>query len=308
MATVKAGKSRSNQDRLARDLADTADRTPAAPRVPVGGLDLSSITRKPQIPLDIAEMVGDDYETVQMIPVFTSRNYRRFTLGNREIKSSLIDRLVEGLKQHGFIASRPVIVNRDWYVIDGQHRILACEALGIPVSFTVDMSASNAEIIALNTKVNKWSPENFLYHYAHIIGNPHYQALEQFSREFQMTPKQAINVMQGSNDAASNTAFIEGEWIYPTDDCEARKLAGGIRDIKGLGFPAVLTLYGVQALRRAIATPGFSVKEYVRKVMNRALSPDFHYVSHATVRDALRQIEDIWNYRVRDENRITFKA
>ena len=63
-----------------------------------------------------------------------TRDYSRFkkVVGNRDVKS--YKRVLESIKNVGYIPN-PIIVNENYEVIDGQHRLQACEELGISIAY-----------------------------------------------------------------------------------------------------------------------------------------------------------------------------
>ena len=82
-----------------------------------------------------------------------TKNYEMFEYmdSNRKINAGLVERLVKSIKEIGYIESRPIIVNEDMVVIDGQHRLEACKRLGIPVIYQVSNVDMSKAMIALNT-------------------------------------------------------------------------------------------------------------------------------------------------------------
>lgn len=61
----------------------------------------------------------------------------RFIRGNRIIVKSKVKKLIDsynaGLNLFPFC---PILINKDFYIIDGQHRLTACKELGTPIHFT----------------------------------------------------------------------------------------------------------------------------------------------------------------------------
>ena len=70
-------------------------------------------------------------------------NYTKFTLfdDNRDINDSHVEELTKSMKKSGQLM--PVIVNEDMEVMDGQHRVKACEQLGIPVAYVINIGGTS---------------------------------------------------------------------------------------------------------------------------------------------------------------------
>ena len=58
-----------------------------------------------------------------------TKNYSKFVFSkeNREIKPKTVMSLKESMKKFGFITGRPVLVTKEFVIIDGQHRYLVCK-------------------------------------------------------------------------------------------------------------------------------------------------------------------------------------
>ena len=61
----------------------------------------------------------------------------------------------------------PVVVTPDKEVIDGQHRLKACEKLGIPVSYVVNSMGNYKQIAVMNNTQKGWKNRDFLKHFSH---------------------------------------------------------------------------------------------------------------------------------------------
>ena len=82
----------------------------------------------------------------------------KFLEGNRLINESHVEKLKKSLRQENLLHINPILVTRDKRVIDGQHRLTACEELNIPVYYRViDEEVGLEDIQRLNTTVSKWT-------------------------------------------------------------------------------------------------------------------------------------------------------
>lgn len=64
----------------------------------------------------------------------------------------------------GFIS--PIIVNENFIVIDGQHRLTACQQLGIPVEYIIKPGLGDDDIVRMNTVQKPWKLINFIEAFA----------------------------------------------------------------------------------------------------------------------------------------------
>lgn len=95
--------------------------------------------------------------------VYVTRNYQMFNFSkfNRNVFLS-----PEFLKQAelGFIS--PIIVNENMTVIDGQHRLSACQQLGLPVEYIIKEGLDEDDIVRMNTVQRPWKLINYIEAYA----------------------------------------------------------------------------------------------------------------------------------------------
>lgn len=95
--------------------------------------------------------------------VYVTRNYQMFNFSkfNRNVFLS-----PEFLKQAelGFVS--PIIVNENMTVIDGQHRLSACQQLGLPVEYIIKEGLDEDDIVRMNTVQRPWKLINYIEAYA----------------------------------------------------------------------------------------------------------------------------------------------
>lgn len=95
--------------------------------------------------------------------VYVTKNYQMFNFSkfNRNVFLS-----PEFLKQAeiGFVS--PIIVNENMTVIDGQHRLSACQQLGLPVEYVVKEGLNEDDIVRMNTVQRPWKLINYIEAYA----------------------------------------------------------------------------------------------------------------------------------------------
>ena len=61
---------------------------------------------------------------------------------------------------------RPITVNKKMQVIDGQHRLEAAKALGIPMFYVVDKESELEDIVRLNNSQKSWILEDYVNYHA----------------------------------------------------------------------------------------------------------------------------------------------
>lgn len=128
-----------------------------------------------------------------------TKNYEKFKFAktNRPVIDSHVNTLVKSIEKYGYFNSKPITVNRRMQVSDGQHRLLACQRLGIPVLYEVDDISVDESMVALNTTSNLWQQKDFIRHYA-AKGIPCYVDLYEFIKESKYNVSNCISIYGGA--------------------------------------------------------------------------------------------------------------
>jgi len=140
----------------------------------------------------------------QITKVLYERNHTKFTLfdNNREINEAHVADLIVSMRKSGQLM--PVVVTSNMEVVDGQHRLKACEKLGIPVSYVINLTGSSKQIAVMNNTQKGWKNKDFLKHFSH---NSHhncseYKKVEKFIEEYKLPFR--VNIALLSDRAINN--------------------------------------------------------------------------------------------------------
>ena len=111
------------------------------------------------------------------------------------------------------IRNRPILVNENMEVIDGQHRLEALRKLGYPVYYQIGEGLGLKETIEMNAVQKHWNPLDYANSYA-ASGLESYQRYLQFHEQFGTLPHSTIiHYMLGAETARMGWAFRS--WILP---------------------------------------------------------------------------------------------
>lgn len=130
-----------------------------------------------------------------MAKKFTMKDIR-ITEANRSIKQNHVERLERVIKKNGYCAGRPILVDQDGLIVDGQHRYLACKHLGIEAPIE---QVDNFDLVAtLNSTQLNWSLRDYVNFYA-VKGIADYIILDALCKEKEISPAVAINIIYGKS-------------------------------------------------------------------------------------------------------------
>ena len=149
--------------------------------------------------------------------IVSTTNYDMFKLvgTNRIIKQRNVERLMKSFELTGGMSmSKPIIVDRNHNVIDGQHRLMACKKMGIPVHYVVsDDKIENIPIY--NTYQEKWGLEDYARYWAEQ-GNENYKRILAIRDRVSIALNGVLECLVSSG-GYKNDVFKEGRFVFEED-------------------------------------------------------------------------------------------
>jgi len=128
-----------------------------------------------------------------------TKNYSKFVFSkeNREIKTKTVLAIKDSMTKFGFIPGRPVLITKDWLIVDGQHRFLAAKDLGIEVEFEVLDGDHIDKMIHLNSTQSNWTLEDYVNSYAYQNIDC-YRKLLRFKEKYELNLSSSITILFGA--------------------------------------------------------------------------------------------------------------
>lgn len=129
--------------------------------------------------------------------------------------------LKKSIKENDMTSSQRILVDEDYYIIDGQHRFLVCKELGLPIYYSIVPNNNTTDSIKkLNIAQRIWTMENHLYHNAKTIGGRWSEMLE-FHKTYPLGisnimiiyPNKMINASQMKNGKIQFEKSMKAEAI-----------------------------------------------------------------------------------------------
>lgn len=135
--------------------------------------------------------------------IYESVDYDKFSKvqGNRPENDNHVLEIIQSIKQHGYIKSQSILVTRDLYIIDGQHRFKACKELGIPVYFRMDQKKHDDPkllglIRALQNTQRRWTLVDAVDSLV-LQGNSDYAKLKKWNEKYNIGYSIIVRCFQG---------------------------------------------------------------------------------------------------------------
>jgi hypothetical protein len=223
-----------------------------------------------------------------------TNNYDQFRriVGNRPINMAHVNDLVARIAKHNMLAQFPIVVTRDGYLIDGQHRLAAASANNWDIYFIVSPVDLEDIIVALiNSSQVNWNIGNYVDFFAQK-GNAQYIWLKQLAETRKVSIANLLSLFKGNNETK---LLKKGELVlYQTADEQAILLdmLNGYLSLRDTFLrPVWKDMDFVQALRVMFQQVTVAeIQEYVAKY-NKQILPQ------SSRNDYLRLFEDIFNKR-----------
>lgn len=99
--------------------------------------------------------------------ILQTTNYGMFKFDklNRAIRPDKLDRLHDSVQAKNLLHLFPIVVTRDYIVVDGQHRLKVAEALGTPIYYIVSSQMRIEDAARVNANVTTWKSVDYLEHW-----------------------------------------------------------------------------------------------------------------------------------------------
>ena len=226
-----------------------------------------------------------------------SMNYSEFKdiTGNRNINPLHLSRLIDSMKEEHLIS--PIIVNQDYQVIDGQHRLRACKELNLPVHYIVQNGYNLTHIQRYNQNSKDWKMIDFISGYAEL-GNKDYQYLINFYEETDLTISSCVTLLSNSGSATND--IRSGAWKAKHKE-RAKEIYQWLSLISRY-YKNVNRKTFVSALIRMYNNEHFNFAHFISKLQIQPTA----LLDCAKTDDYIMLIESIYNYKSRNKVNLRF--
>lgn len=225
--------------------------------------------------------------------------------GNRNINLGNVERLVKSIEENGFL-QLPIIVNENYEVIDGQHRLMAARKLNSIIYYHKVNNYDLKTAIVLNRNQSNWSIADYIRSYCDL-GYKDYIKLQEFSeanKDFglmicaELTSLDKNTQMYANRNNEKADLIRKGNYKFDPNN-KAEYIFNAARKIK-VAIPDVMIVAYIRTLKNCLDNPDFDLNQFVKKATTY---PDQHRKS-TTQSVILANIEHIYNFRNQGKSRI----
>lgn len=241
------------------------------------------------------------------IVVQNTADYTKFQklMANRDLSRKHVNSLKNAIsKKPDILKAQPILCNENLFIIDGQHRFQAAVELNMPIYYTIVPGIGIETARAMNILQRRWGPLDFAKSYA-LGNNKNYKEYLQARQDYEeLNHTVILMALSGSYDSTNNGSnsrmFREGDFEVG-DVQQGRKNLDNLLEIGDLIKPLPLSKALAGALLSCFASEQF---QYGRLIKKLRLVPRSMLHATGTRFEALRMIEEIYNYDMGEKNRL----
>lgn len=154
-----------------------------------------------------------------MIKTNKTTDYTLFKMADNNrayIRPSHVKHLIKSIEIRDLTEYKPITVNPDYTIVDGQHRFLACKELKKPIYYQIiEENSTPYDLISLNVSL-PWNLNDYLNYWVKE-GNKNYIHLQAYIKKTGLLPTVVFKMIFGRSKKARQL-FKEGLFVYKEDD------------------------------------------------------------------------------------------
>jgi hypothetical protein len=181
-----------------------------------------------------------------MLTLQQTTDYSQFKKSpkNRDVASN---NLVESLKQNNLLDAKPILVTKNFVVIDGQHRLDAAMRMNVPISYIVHPTVTEDDISILQTQ-RPWTLDDYLKFYKE--DKEDYKFAYDIIKEFKVKVHLVAEFFTTQTDPYMH--FRKGTWKIKKNKKELREIFLKFDEVKRTCGRVVYPKVPTYAFNRAL--------------------------------------------------------
>ena len=236
--------------------------------------------------------------------ILKTLNYSQFKFikGNRAINDRHVNGLVKSMEKNGLLMN-PSCVNEKLEIVEGQHRLMACEILNLPYYYYVVPGATINDVTILNQNRKNWGFTEWMNRYAEY-NNMEYKIYKSLYERWGFDHWSTIFLLCRTKGYRSRAGlkdkFYDGTLKIETLE-QGKKWAKRIMDVEPY-YKNYKRRAFIQAMIRVFHDKSYNHKTFLSRL---SMVRDRLY-DCSTVGLYLQRIDDIMNYKAPKNKRVNF--
>lgn len=179
--------------------------------------------------------VGSQSQTQTGTKIYETTSYDVFSFitGNRDLNENKVNQLAGEIKTNGLLM--PIMVNGKYQVIDGQHRLMACRKINVPVQYFIRENATVETAANVNMAGSNWQNEDWINKYAEQ-GVPDYVVLRDWIKKCRVHGiRQGDAIKLAQNTARQGTYSMYSDGVIRKTVSTKRQAQNGVKKLYNAG-------------------------------------------------------------------------
>lgn len=226
----------------------------------------------------------------------------KFHKEQRGLKDLKVIRMMNSMKKRGFVPTKPIEINENFEIIDGQHRFQAAKNLGIPVYYVFCKDVSIEDVREMGRESNKWDFEDYCTSYIRQ-GKEAYIELMEWKKKADLTWSKlfrtGILYNSGVDMNRRRSSLYDGTLSISE---EGRRRIGlfldHYKDIRPLNKIVTEQQDFIGALAFLVAQPKYKPEQMMKRLSYQSRN----LVKCPDTRSYLEMLLEIYNYMSHKEN------
>lgn len=244
------------------------------------------------------------YKTGQnQVVVHSSREYKKFRIveQNRAIDYDHVAHLYDAIEAKNLLSVNPILVTPDYEVIDGQHRLKAAEALGVPIYYIISQEVTVKDVASTNALTKHWSLQDYMSWYFKEK-RPQYVLLQEFMITYPfLTLNSAMSLCYYGDSSELSRTFKTGRYVC-NDLPFAHRVAKALLDF-GVYYPFYKERIFVSTVANLMGNSDYDH----RRMMSKLERLSTKLVKCPDMESYFERINEIYNYGNSVKNRVTLQ-
>ena len=126
-----------------------------------------------------------------------------------------LKRLTASIREKNMLPYKPIYVNGDMEVLDGQFRLEVARKLKLPIYYQLNEQGESKDMLLLSANVKGWDTKDYLNHHVKEE-NSHYIRFNEFISKHKISVRSGLLLLASSVDCCSYEKFKTGRFLFPT--------------------------------------------------------------------------------------------
>lgn len=233
------------------------------------------------------------------VEIYCTDDLSQFTVhpSARPVSERQLQRMIDFMKRRNLLLYYPILVDRNFVVYDGQRRLAAAKALGLPIYYIVASNISVWMVVLSGGMTRRWGFSDFLKHFC-VLGLPDYLYLKSFKEKWPFIAlPTVIRFLHGGSTENVDMIFKAGKFAA-TRRSSVEKFVDQLSLVKNRR----LQVQGLfqRTLYPLTSNPDFHLALFVRRLNDYP----FEFGPFGDAETCATRIQDVYNYRVSEDKKV----